>query len=594
MDRDEGLVSGAKVAVVGGGAAGAAAAVALLQAARTRARSVEVQVFDSHRDEASIRPLVLTPECRSRLAGLGCRVDPSWRSVELSGIDVISEGRVETLPAPGGALWVVDGWPTSDGGLRMMADQLALTARAHGARVVSRQVESVTRQPLAPGGEARVAKSAGELVVRANGAADRFHAAVLAAGAGDSLRDRFFEGYAGPPTVPAAHARLGLLVQRRLGPQRAKLVVAPLPGVDLLWLIPCGSTVYALAVGPTAQPADLCQAAMAAARDGHLAESFEVEALSTLRVPMGAGTRLTARGQVAVGNAAFGHPLDLGLSQTLASVTRGASALVECGENPRRLKRRYMAEGILEQLEDANAGAAALPWLRRAGKNAAKVFARARARSPLALPFNGGVLGLPSPSPSSLLSSARWSGLGQSILAWLRPVVDPLPASALMAEPDLYYVVDDDPAARDALTGFLEAQGAQVVSFADELALYCAVARRPPTAILLDVVLNWVDGLRLCEGLQQHPLTRRTPVFVMSGLNRPHVKARALEAGAKAFFAKPLDPQMLLQVLHQHHVGPRAHRQRQVLQAVPAVDDADVLGREAANDADEPFAGLGL
>ncbi|HEY0096130.1 MAG TPA: response regulator, partial [Archangium sp.] len=105
------------------------------------------------------------------------------------------------------------------------------------------------------------------------------------------------------------------------------------------------------------------------------------------------------------------------------------------------------------------------------------------------------------------------------------------------------------PDAREALTALLESTGAKVVSFADELALFCAVARRPPTAILLDVVLHWVDGLRLCEGLKQHPLTRDTRVVVMSGMNRPHVRQRALDAGAEAFLPKPVDPERLLRQL---------------------------------------------
>jgi CheY-like chemotaxis protein len=136
--------------------------------------------------------------------------------------------------------------------------------------------------------------------------------------------------------------------------------------------------------------------------------------------------------------------------------------------------------------------------------------------------------------------------------SWMRTAMEPVPTAVPELEPDLYYVVDDDPDAREALTALLESTGAKVVSFADELALFCAVARRPPTAILLDVVLHWVDGLRLAEGLKQHPLTRNTRVVVMSGLNRPHVRQRALDAGAEAFLPKPVDPERLLRLLTGH------------------------------------------
>jgi CheY-like chemotaxis protein len=166
--------------------------------------------------------------------------------------------------------------------------------------------------------------------------------------------------------------------------------------------------------------------------------------------------------------------------------------------------------------------------------------------------YSGGVLGLAAPTPLALLASARWAGLREVVGSWLRTTVEPVPVAMPALEPDLYYVVDDDQDAREAITQLLESTGATVVSFADELALFCAVARRPPTAILLDVVLHWVDGLRLCEGLKQHPLTRDTRVVVMSGLNRPHVRQRALEAGAEAFLPKPVEPERLLRQLMGH------------------------------------------
>ncbi len=130
-----------------------------------------------------------------------------------------------------------------------------------------------------------------------------------------------------------------------------------------------------------------------------------------------------------------------------------------------------------------------------------------------------------------------------------KEAVAPLAPSIPRFEPELYYVVDDDPDLREGLTQLLESRGAEVVAFADELALFCAVARRPPAAILLDVVMSWVDGLRLCEELKRHPLTRDTRVVVMSGLNRPHIRERALRAGAHAFLPKPVDAARLLRAL---------------------------------------------
>ncbi|NOJ79281.1 response regulator [Myxococcus xanthus] len=542
------LATGSRVAVVGGGIAGAGLAASLLFNGRARGLALDVRVYSGGTQERTAPPAVLTPECRSRLAALGCRIPSEWRTHELRGVEIIAEGRRELLSSTPGGLWVVDGWPQGLGGLEQVRDVLATAASAQGARFLPRHVERVERQAPAPDAPASV-RGAGSLVVRAQGSGDRFHAVALASGAGPLMGDAFFKGFRPAPTIPAVQARLRHASPRLELAPVGRLWIAPLPSVDGLFLLPGANSMYALAFGPAVTPADLCQVLMMAARDGLVEEGFELAALETTRLPYGPGRTLVAPGQVAVGPAAFGHPLQVGLSETLASCSRAAVALLDGGLDTGLLERRYVREGLGEMLEDAAAGARTMTWLRRAGPRAPEAFVRAKGRRTLGGTFGGGVLGLSGPTPITLLGAARWQGLKGLVGSWLRTTVEPVPSVVPELEPDLYYVVDDDPDAREALTALLESTGATVVSFADELALFCAVARRPPTAILLDVVLHWVDGLRLAEGLKQHPLTRNTRVLVMSGLNRPHVRQRALDAGAEAFLPKPVDPDRLLRIL---------------------------------------------
>jgi CheY-like chemotaxis protein len=549
MSGGSGGGGGVRVAVLGGGVAGAAAAGAILLHARAHARSLHVKLFRGRLERSSsLAPAILGPECRSRLASLGIDLRTTRRRVQdVRVVEVVSERRTEVLPLPAGGLWVVDAWTAGASGQELLSDAAAQAAFLNGAEISIARPDRVER----PGaGQARPA--GGRLLVRVDGRAERFDAAVLATGAGDPWRDRFFPGFRGAPTVPAAHARLRFRTLAPLGAPAIRLILSPQPGVDGLYLVPCGITVYALAFGPGAGTAELCQAVMAAARDGHLADGFEIAAAGATALPSGAGARLTAPGQVAVGPVALGHPLQIGLSQTLAGCTRAATALLEHLEDGPALDRRYVRDGLREMVREANEGARAVPWLVRSGRRAAGAFARAVRAGNILSSFSSGVLGLPGPSPGALLEAARWSGIVSALERLLRPALEPLPPSAPVVEPDLYYVVDDDGAARDALAQFLESQGAQVVTFSSELALFAAVARRPPTAILLDVVLQWVDGLRLCEGLKRHPLTRGCRVFVMSGLDLPHVRERALRAGAEAFFPKPIEPQLLLQILAAH------------------------------------------
>lgn len=536
-----------RVAVIGAGISAAAGALAIAQASRMRGRALQVKLFRGDpRQRRTLAPAVLSPECRSRLAGMGIRVPTERRVQEIHAVEVVSRGgTTETLPAPASGLWVLDAWSSGEPGQQLLASTIASAAELAGVELSPRRPDAVERHP-----PDRFYAAPGELVVRVSGRAERFHAVALATGASERWGDRFFRGFEGAPRLAAAEARLRFRALMPLGGRVIRLILSPVEGVDGLYLVPAGATVYALAYGPAAGTGELCRALMAAARDGHLGEGFEIADVSPTSVPCGAGRRLTAHGQLALGAAASGHPLQLGLSETLAGCTRAAIALAEGAfADARALERRYVRDGLQELLLDANEGAAASLWLTRAQERAASAFRRALRHPAAANPFATGVLGLSEPSARALRSAARWSALRSYASRFFRSFIEPVPPARLTPQADLYYVVDDDDVARESLHQLLESHGAEVVSFSSELALYSAVARRPPTAVLLDVVLHWVDGLQLCKGLKQHPSTRGTRVLVMSGLDLPHVRAAALEAGAEAFLAKPVDPRDVLRRL---------------------------------------------
>src|SRR5690606_23832829 len=193
--------------------------------------------------------------------------------------------------------------------------------------------------------------------VRAQGSGERFHAAALATGAGGSLGDLFFPGFRPAPTVAAVQARLRQDASRLALSPLARLWLSPLPSVDGLFLLPGAQSVYALAFGPAVTPADLCQVLMMAARDGLVEEGFELSALETTRLPFGPGRSLVAEGQLAVGPSALGHPLQAGVSETLATCSRAAVGLLDGGLEASVLERRYVREGLSELMEDAAAAA---------------------------------------------------------------------------------------------------------------------------------------------------------------------------------------------------------------------------------------------
>jgi CheY-like chemotaxis protein len=519
-----------RVAVVGAGVTGCALALSLVNMARSRGKALDVTLFGGPSEASHGPPAVLTPDCRNRLAVLGASPAPA-SSHELRGIEVIAGERRHVLSVGGAGLVVLGGGALS--GQQLVAESLRVAAVERGVS-------------LRPGRVSTLASEFEGAMVRGSGPGHHFSLVLLTTGAGDTLAERFLPALQGARTLPALHAWLQL-PSRASAAGLGRLWFRPVPGIEALLLIPQGHRVFVRAHGPDLTPSSFCQALMAASRDGHLPAGFELSGLTPSRVPNGAGRRVAIPGFLAVGPLAMGHPLELGVTDTLRVCARTALAVVDTLDNPKELRAVYAR--TMDDVAHAQVlGARAARRLSRSGAHALRAL-HPSGRRAAGYPPPACLLGLPNLPPADVLIRARLAGLAAWAERWLlapfRATRLPLP----VLEKNLFYVVDDDAEVREGLTELLEAQGAHVVAFRDELALYAAVAHKPPSGIFLDVVLPWVDGLSLLEGLGRHPSSRGVPVYIMTGLDRPHLRARAQAAGARAFLRKPFTASALWQLL---------------------------------------------
>lgn len=62
-----------------------------------------------------------------------------------------------------------------------------------------------------------------------------------------------------------------------------------------------------------------------------------------------------------------------------------------------------------------------------------------------------------------------------------------------------------------------------------------------PDLVLLDISMPVLDGFGVAAALRGDERTERLPFVFLSGETDPHIEARALEAGAHGYFAKPFD-----------------------------------------------------
>jgi two-component system KDP operon response regulator KdpE len=110
-------------------------------------------------------------------------------------------------------------------------------------------------------------------------------------------------------------------------------------------------------------------------------------------------------------------------------------------------------------------------------------------------------------------------------------------------------VVDDDPDLLKALRLRLRANNCDVVSVSDGYSVMGAAQKEHPDVIILDLGLPAGDGFVVLERLQASDTLSGIPVIVLTARDPQGNEARALRAGAAAFFQKPVDNEELLNVI---------------------------------------------
>lgn len=104
-------------------------------------------------------------------------------------------------------------------------------------------------------------------------------------------------------------------------------------------------------------------------------------------------------------------------------------------------------------------------------------------------------------------------------------------------------IVDDDPALRELLTGYLASNGFAVRAVGDGTAMRAALSGGFPDAIVLDLMLPGEDGLALTRGIRAQS---NVPILILSARGEEVDRVIGLEVGADDYLAKPFGPRELL------------------------------------------------
>lgn len=110
-------------------------------------------------------------------------------------------------------------------------------------------------------------------------------------------------------------------------------------------------------------------------------------------------------------------------------------------------------------------------------------------------------------------------------------------------------IVEDDPILREVLATRLNEKGALIVAVDNGLSALAELDAASIDAVLLDLDLPEVDGLQVLNLMKLRMGSEAPPVIVVTARQQPDDEAQCLQAGARAFFRKPVDADVLAECL---------------------------------------------
>ena len=110
----------------------------------------------------------------------------------------------------------------------------------------------------------------------------------------------------------------------------------------------------------------------------------------------------------------------------------------------------------------------------------------------------------------------------------------------------MIYLVEDDASIRELVVYALNNSGFSAVGFDCPSAFWKGMGQQIPELILLDIMLPEEDGLQILKKLRANPVTRRTPIMMLTAKGSEYDKVLGLEAGADDYIPKPFGTMELI------------------------------------------------
>ncbi|EPY4491213.1 response regulator transcription factor [Klebsiella variicola] len=111
----------------------------------------------------------------------------------------------------------------------------------------------------------------------------------------------------------------------------------------------------------------------------------------------------------------------------------------------------------------------------------------------------------------------------------------------------IVYVVDDEDAVRQSVTGLLESAGLDAISFSSAEAFLQHRYADLPSCVILDMQLPAISGFEVADALKDSG--REIPIIFLTGHGTIPMSVRAIKGGAYEFLTKPVEPTALIDTI---------------------------------------------
>lgn len=111
---------------------------------------------------------------------------------------------------------------------------------------------------------------------------------------------------------------------------------------------------------------------------------------------------------------------------------------------------------------------------------------------------------------------------------------------------ELIFLVEDDEHIQKLMNYNLESAGYTITAFSSGEELLETIKKTTPDMFILDIMLPGLDGLEVCRKLKENPVTRSTPMIMVTAKGDEFDRVLGLELGADDYITKPFSVRELV------------------------------------------------